>query len=231
MNRRLKLACVGIAVLAAAAAVSAPAYADADPALSFSINLSGGVSVNTDVVPGTTPFGVITSATTIKTFASDAGTVQDFSNNGPDVGFTNGSTVTFGVTDFYTVDGPATPDSEMDTASGSFTLTVGDLIFTFDDVSSATIVPTAAGTPGSISEQFNGFVTGDTSTGTEFSGQTASLSESCTQTVTTAGPSCSEDVATPGLGVPEPASVALYGTALLGLFGFGRVRRRHMTVD
>jgi hypothetical protein len=211
MKNRLSLAGVAIAALLTTAAIGSPA--SADPLLSFGIAGVGTFTVNT---------GDITAATTTKTIpgteeVSGTTTLTTFT----EAGLTNGGAVTFSTLTFNTTNGP-----------DAFTMVAGDLTFSFTDVTLADIVPSGPGTRGSISEQFNGSVTGDTS-GFGFLNQTASLSETCTQSGVGSSITCSESVRTPGLpptGVPEPASLTFFGSALIGLFGLGWLRRRHMSV-
>ncbi len=115
----------------------------------------------------------------------------------------------------------------LDTTVGpdKFTLSAGDLVLSFTNVSSAIEVASGLNSNGSISEQFNGMVTGDSSVGQIFLGQSASISETCTQSETGASITCSDSVITPGLPVPEPVSLSILG---VGIFALGLARRRHI---
>jgi hypothetical protein len=183
--------------------------ASATTILSFGVTGVGNYTVNT---------GNITAATTSKTLPATeliGGTTTPTAFAA--AGLTTGGAATFSQLTFPTIGGPITP----------FTLSAGTLglQLTFTNISSVSIVPSGATSNGSISEQFNGNVTGGVGTAAQFVGQTVSISETCTQTSIGASITCSESVLTPGLPVttPEPSSVALIGIALAG---FAALRRR-----
>ena len=132
-----------ITKLALAAAISAAASsASAATLLSFGVSGLGSYTVNT---------GNITAGTTTKTLApiqliSGTTTPASFAL----AGLVTGNAATFSTLTFNTTVGPDV-----------FTLIAGLLTFTFTNVTNVSIVPTGANSNGSISQQFNGSVTGN----------------------------------------------------------------------